>query len=938
MTAIDRQRVMDLFADCVDLDAAARVAFLDSACADDAALRGEVEQLLAADAGHDPLADPIARSIDAWVDHNEPWRGRRVGAYRLLDVLGHGGMGSVFLAARDDDEYDARVAIKLIRGFPTPRALANLRRERQLLATLEHPGIARLLDGGTTPEGEPFLVIEYVDGAAVSEWCGEARPSLEARLRLVQALCEAVHHAHRHLVVHSDLKPANVLVRGDGRPVLLDFGIARLLDAGDVDSRLTATRAYTPMYASPEQIAGRTVTSASDVHALGLILFELLAGSPLRATGAADALPSRRAATATEAWIRADAARLRGDLDRVVAKATAAEPGERYDSAAALGLDLVRYLDGKPLEAAPDNRRYRIAKFVRRHAFASAAAALLVLAAIGFGSWLAAERTRALAAEQTARVEAATANRVTGFLLDLFRTADPETSRGREPTVREVLDDGRTRLHADLADQPIVRARLLAAIGEIYTSIGQPQSAVDALAEAVAQLRSASPGSLALAAALNELCRAHEQMRATEQARAACEESMALRRAQLPPGHVDIGHIANALGVVRQESGDSDAALALFNEALAIFEAAGDDAREDVASTRHNLGYAAAKRRDFASARDEYARALAGKRALWGEDHPKTLNSLFGLALSEIGLGDIERGREVLEDLLARRIALHGADSQRVAETHVELASALQDAGDFTGAEEHYAAAESIQARIGLADSLTFAMTLNNRATLAEDRGDIALARTLYRRSYALRERLAGSTQPARVRGALNLARFQQRHPAADDASGARSTLAALPAQRAPNAIEAFDLALLDAERTWQEGDGAAARAILQHAAAPAAPTEFRRRLRRAELLALVELDAGDAARARTTYRAAFDALAERIGPNHPVHARAAVRAAMFEHAAGDDDEARRLLREALPPLRASQVDASPARRTAEAWARALDHASPGRLTPQAGF
>jgi eukaryotic-like serine/threonine-protein kinase len=940
MPSLDRQRVQALFGACLELDATARDALLHRECAGDDALRAEVEQLLANDTTEDAVAAIIADSATRLDDDRRAWQGRRIGAWRLLEVLGHGGMGSVFLAARDDAEYDARVAIKLIRGFPTPRALAHLRRERQLLATLEHPGIARLLDGGTTEDGEPWLAIEYVDGMLLSDWCARRRPSLRQRLVLLHALCGAVHHAHQRLIVHSDLKPGNVLVREDGKPVLLDFGIARLLDATDLDSRLTAARAYTPMYASPEQVAGHAVTSASDVHALGLILFELLAGSPQRATVTGKAtrprLPSVRAAQAGEDWIRADAARVRGELDQMVAKATDDEPTRRYSSAAAFADDIERFLDGRPLLAAPDSRTYRALKFVRRHRVASAASLAVVLGVLAFATWLGAERARALRAESAARVEAATANRVTSFLLAVFRNADPATTRGREPTVRDVLDSGREQLASDLADEPLVRTRLLAAIGEIYTSIGQPKSAIATLDDAVAGLRSVAPGSLALAAALNELCRAHEQMRSHVDARTACEESMALRVAQLPAGHVDIAHTANALGVVEQEDGNDAAALAHFSRALAAFEAAGDDRREDIASTHHNLGYAAAKRKEFAMARDQYSLALAGKRALWGDAHPKTLNSLHGLALAEIGLGHREDGRRTLEDLLVRRTALHGADSKDVADVHLELASVMQDLGDLAGAEIRYAAAEDVLARLGLGDSLNAAMTANNHATLAEERGDIARARALYRRSFALRSALVAEGHPARVRGALNLARFQARHPAADDTAIAAEAM--VPSTRTATAIEQFDLDLLVAERTLRGGSTDAALVALQALDPPRTPGDYRRRLRRAELIAIALLESAQADAARSAYRAAFDGLDVQLGEHHPAWARAAVRAAMIDSAAGHDDEARRLLAAAIPVLQSTQVGSSPVRMMAEAWQAKLAGRPRGTLRPEAWF
>ena len=275
----DIRRVRELFDRAAALPKADRIAYLTRVCGDDAALLAEVASLLACDDTQlDPIAASVAATAASHFDSARPWLGRRVGNYRIIEELGRGGMGSVYLAERADREYEHRVAIKVIRGFPSADALDRLRRERQVLAGLVHPNIARLLDGGTTAEGQPFLVIEYIDGTTLPQWLAEKQPPLHERLRLFAQLCLAVHHAHQNLIVHRDLKPGNVMVRGDGAPVLLDFGIAKLIAPPSDGMPATAFRAFTEDYASPEQLSGGVVTTASDVYALGLILYEVLCG------------------------------------------------------------------------------------------------------------------------------------------------------------------------------------------------------------------------------------------------------------------------------------------------------------------------------------------------------------------------------------------------------------------------------------------------------------------------------------------------------------------------------------------------------------------------------------------------------------------------------------------------------------------------------------
>ncbi|HJU39689.1 MAG TPA: serine/threonine-protein kinase, partial [Tahibacter sp.] len=374
MNRHDPDRVADAFAALADLAPDARAALLDRYEHESGRdFRDLVERLVAADeTRHDPVAHAVDSAMHRLV---EPAREiKALGPYRLLRELGSGGMGTVFLAERADGAYRQHVAIKLLRGFPTADGMRRLRRERQILATLDHPGIARLIDGGETTQGQPYLVLEHVDGLSLSAWVRERRPDRAARIVLVEKLLDAIQHAHQHLVIHRDLKPANLIVRDDGAPKLLDFGIAKLIDTGD--ARETSTRVMTPAYASPEQQAGRPVTTASDLYSAGMLLHELLLAD--------------------------DAPPLDAELRGIVAKATAAEPSTRYASAEAFADDLARWREGRPVRAAADTRRYRLKKFVQRHRI-GAALAVLALAAAAFFVWqLDAERRRALAAETAA--------------------------------------------------------------------------------------------------------------------------------------------------------------------------------------------------------------------------------------------------------------------------------------------------------------------------------------------------------------------------------------------------------------------------------------------------------------------------------------------------------------------------------------------------------
>ena len=403
-TAERYSRLQELFDTVLDLPPDERAAHLEKQCGADAALRQEVEALLRADAQTTSFGEqsPFAIPEDLFSEEiEEQVTGRRFGVYQVIREIGRGGLGAVYLAARVDDEYRKEVAIKLIRrGLDTDDILQRFRTERQILAQLDHPNIARLIDGGTTDDGLPYFVMEYVKGEPITAYCEAHELKLSERLELFRKVCAAVTYAHQNLVVHRDLKPSNILVTEEGEPKLLDFGIAKLLSADDEMLTQTAPglRAMTPDYASPEQIKGGKITTASDVYSLGVLLYEILTGQrPYRLkTRTAEEIsraiteqeperPSTSAAAAsTNRNSQIDIRKsLRGDLDNIVLMALRKEPERRYSSVAQFSADIRHHLEGRPVIAHKDTFKYRATKFIRRNTIAMAAAALLLLTLIG---------------------------------------------------------------------------------------------------------------------------------------------------------------------------------------------------------------------------------------------------------------------------------------------------------------------------------------------------------------------------------------------------------------------------------------------------------------------------------------------------------------------------------------------------------------------------
>ncbi|MEM8933579.1 MAG: serine/threonine-protein kinase, partial [Acidobacteriota bacterium] len=511
----ERWRVVrQLFEAVVDIDVEARAAFLDRTCGDDHDLRHRVEQMLRALDEEStllerpPMAFDRAESITSASATSALPDG--IGPYRLIERIGRGGMGEVFLARRDDEAFDKRVAIKLLRrGADHDELSRRFRRERQILASLEHPNIAQLLDGGTTPDDQPYLVMELVHGEPIDRYCRRLDLDIDGRLDLFLTICDAIQFAHQNLVVHRDLKPGNILVTADGTPKLLDFGIAKLLQPETFPLTVLPTRTgltpMTPAYASPEQVRGQAVTTASDVYALGVLLYELLAGrrpyevdagnldtlvdaichkTPPKPSSAVRVGAAERANGSSQDTARLER-RLSGDLDAVILRALAKDPTERYASAAQLRDDLRRHLDGHPVRARRPTPIYHAAKFVRRHRWAVAGVTFVFLALVSFLVVLLDQQRRLIEENQRRVLEQRRAETVSGWMFELFELSAPSRARGERVTARELLDKGAREIVDEFADQPELSAELMGTMGATYAQLGLYPEGIELLRRSV---------------------------------------------------------------------------------------------------------------------------------------------------------------------------------------------------------------------------------------------------------------------------------------------------------------------------------------------------------------------------------------------------------------------------------------------------------------------
>ena len=818
------KRIEAVLNEALELRPEGRSAFLDRECGGDRELRREVESLLASvDKSLGFVERPLQEVARHLADESEG-PGSRIQAYQLLKVIGEGGMGKVYLAARADDQYNKQVAIKLLQaGFAqTTAMLLRFRSERQILADLDHPNIAHLLDGGATPNGLPFLAMEYVDGIPIHEHCLQNGLSIEQRLRLFVTVCGAVDYAHKHLVVHRDIKPANILVTKEGIPKLLDFGIAKLVDPaqGTATQTRTADRLMTPEYASPEQITGASVTTATDVYALGVVLYELLSGSrPFNLTTMTPVelyraicerdpeAPSTRAAK-TRAVGALAAEKIDGELDNIVLMAMRKEPGQRYRSARELGDDITAYLNGYPVRAKTATLGYRSAKFIRRNRAAVAVAALAIVALVGFSIGMAVLAKRA-------RQQQVIAERESGFLSSIFAASMPIQARGNQVTARDLLDRGMQRVDRELSSEPEAQAAMLQSIGRSYDALGLFDQAQPLLQRAY-QLRKGLFGDEDLKTAA-----AAEDLATTDRLRSEYSDAEKLFRASLAVREKKLGSVDPAVAQSLTDLGDcliqenrETEAEPVLRRALVIFRRTNDPRG---AETRGYLATISQRTGNYPEAAALLREAAEIFRQTQGSDTPDYLMTMHNLAASLIDSGDLRDAekseRQVLE--LRRKVDPGHPD---IGYSLNNLGWILLEEGNWEGAEPFLRENLDITAKLG-SKSDRIATAQNNWGHYLQEKRDYAGARASYGEALKKMLELRGpeSWQAAKVRSNLGELKFDERdyEGAETDFIGVLGLARKLGGDDHPQVAASL---IVLAEAKMFEGESAAAEPLLRQA------------------------------------------------------------------------------------------------------------------------
>lgn len=673
------QRLQDIYHSAQALPPESRLEFITAECGGDVELLTEVKELLDNDLQQGNLTAMVAEEVDQLVEQlDEDLVGEIVGPYKLTELVGSGGMGSVYRAERVDGAFEREVAVKLVKkGMDSNRVLARFTYERQVLARLQHANIAALLDGGMTESGQPYFVMEFVAGANLLEHCNDHKLGLRERLGFFQTVCQAVTYAHRNLVVHRDIKPGNILVNEFGEVKLLDFGIAKVLDNEAEDLTQAAGVGYTRGYASPEQIAGRPVSTASDVFSLGVVLYELITGEKPEfpeideyGWKARLALPSSR--VSDPAVRRA----LRGDLDRICLHAMAADPQERYGSAAEFAADLDNYLLNKPVNARRATLGYVLGKFVRRHRVGLATSALVV---VGFLATIA-FYTREIARERDAAIlEQQRTAEVVEFVTGLFDVVDPAVSKGEDVSAKELLDSGARQLEFALTDRPLVRAAMVSTLGRVYHALGDMEKALQYNEEALALTRNA-PGSRAqdLVNALVGLGAVVQDTGDLERASDLFNEAQMLAETQLGSSHPLLYDTVAARAYLKQTEGEFAEAEAMFTQALDIAEQDRTEQSDEVlAKAMVQLAGIMRLNDKHLEAESLLQDALALQQRIFGDLHPAVADTKRHLAGVYRDTDRWDESIELYKVVIDERTRMLGPHHREVAHTWNSFAQVL---------------------------------------------------------------------------------------------------------------------------------------------------------------------------------------------------------------------------------------------------------------------
>ena len=760
MKAAQWKQVQTLFKEIVDLDPGQRTERLGLVKTEDPLLYDELLTLLKADSEETSLLDGFAiEQID--LSELVSLDGVQVGPFKIEKQIGSGGMGNVYLAQRTLGGFNQIVALKLIKfGMGTNAAISRFLDERNILARLQHPHIARLIDGGITDEGRQWFAMEYVEGKPINQYCRKKQITLRERLHLFLMIASAVQYAHKNLVVHGDLKPGNILVsEQDDKPTikLLDFGVARLAEAGKKEAK--TTYALTAEYASPEQLDKQRVTTASDIYSMGVILYELLTDTRPhlredlslrefsdRIKQSPPELPGNVHANEVLASFRKE---LKGDLDSICLKALSAEPEQRYETAKQMADDIHRYLNHLPVTAKDGSRMYRTGKFMKRHKAGTVAVTgilIVLIAGILAFAW---QYSVASQERDRAQKEAETSRQVASFLQGLFEVSDPAISRGDTLTAFTMLERGAEQIESELAGNPELLVEMLDLLGDVYISLWDFRKAEEMFSRSEGYKRQIYPADhISYSRYYHQMGHMQLQFGNFETADSLLSAALGIRQTSLRPNHPDIASTLQLLGYLNQRQGNFEKAEQLYTESLAIYEEQSMDDPDnamEAASLKNSLGKVLENTARYEEAETLYQEAVSYILANLGDDHPRLINYLSNLGYVQLLLGDNEKAEHYLTQSVETARKVWGNDHPHTAMTLATYATLLFHQRNYEEAEQVNREILSIYREFYGDDHPVIAVILNNLANNLDNLGRLAEAEEIHRESLSRRIALYGN-------------------------------------------------------------------------------------------------------------------------------------------------------------------------------------------------
>lgn len=751
-------RVQSLFKELVDLDRDTRIERLESVKTEDPLLFEELMSLLAADSENTSLIDGFAiDQID--LSSISDLDGVQIGSFQIEKKIGSGGMGSVHLAHRVTGGFEQTVALKLIKyGMGSETAIRRFETERNILARLQHPNIARLVDGGLTSEDHPWFAMEYVEGEDLLSYCNRLNLSVEKRLDLFLDVTEAVQYAHKNLVIHRDLKPGNIMVTGeDNKPLvkLLDFGISQIMDESTSDQ--TGIKAMTRAYASPEQLEGESTTTATDIYSLGVILYQLISGChPKEEFKSEDCEPKT----------------IEKELAAISEKGMHSDPAQRYETAEKLAEDIRHFKNGNPVSAMPDSRSYRVKKFVQRHKAGVLSAALILILLLGGIAAFAWQFRVAALERDRAQQEAETSEQIAGFLQGLFELTDPSVSSGDTLTAFTMLERGTDQIEEDLQGNPEILARMYDVLGDAYFNLWNWEKAEEMYRNALdIKYTIYDENHISIGSSLNGIGDILIQTGDFEEADSLLSAALQIRRAGLGNSHPDVAATLHRLGFLRERTGDIDLAEEHYLEALAIHEAGTDDeSAMQVASVKNNLGIIANRKAKHDIAAAYYREAIETVRTLQGEDHLRLINYFSNLGYTLNQMGNAEEAEPNLLHAIEVAKKVRGERHPHTAMAMNDYALFLMRRDQFEEAEKMFLNILDIYVEAFGEDHPALSVFYNNLGNARDNLGDYDSALDYHQKSLDMKLDLYGEDHSEVAQSYSNLAATYENMERLDDA------------------------------------------------------------------------------------------------------------------------------------------------------------------------